>query len=201
MINIEKTKAEIKELNVMPQQWVSKYADYLYAYSIARINDAEMAQDLVQETFLAALEKLDKFEGRSSEKTWLTSILKYKIIDIYRSRNVGSALANTRDSYKGFADFFQQEDGHWNVPDRPQEFGMEDANIIENKEFHNILGKCMQKLPSLWKSLFIMKFLDDECTDIICNELSITPANYWVIVHRTKVNLRACLQKHWGYFK
>ena len=72
-----------------PHQWVKAHADYLYAYAIKRINDTELARDLVQETFLAALEKVDKFEGKSSERTWLTAILKNKIIDVYRKKSSG----------------------------------------------------------------------------------------------------------------
>ena len=72
-----------------PHQWVISYADYLYAYAIRRINDEELAKDLVQETFLAALEKAATFEGKSSERTWLTAILKNKIIDVYRKKSSG----------------------------------------------------------------------------------------------------------------
>ena len=72
-----------------PHTWVKSHADYLYAYTIKRISDDEQAKDLVQETFLAALEKVDKFEGKSSERTWLTAILKNKIIDVYRKKSSG----------------------------------------------------------------------------------------------------------------
>ena len=67
-----------------PRKWVAAHADYLYGYAITRVNDEEQARDLVQETFLAALQRVAQFEGRSSERTWLTSILKNKIVDVYR---------------------------------------------------------------------------------------------------------------------
>ncbi|CAN5862450.1 hypothetical protein BH11BAC4_BH11BAC4_21920 [soil metagenome] len=181
-----------------PQYWVAKYADYLYCFAMARINDGDLAKDLVQETFLSALEKAEKFEGRSSEKTWLTSILKYKIINIYRSRPFTVNNLTDGNSIIGFKEFFQQHDGHWNVEDRPKEFVSTDVNIVENKEFHSMLQQCMKKLPVLWMSIFKMKFIDEELTTFICEELKITSANYWVIIHRAKVNLRACLQKNWS---
>ena len=68
---------------------------------------------------------------------------------------------------------------------------------LVNKEFNSILQKCMQKLPVLWLSIFTMKHMDDQSTDMICSELKITQSNFWVIIHRTKLNLRACLQKNW----
>ena len=83
---------QLIEREINPYQWIEKYADYLYSYALHRIDDPEQSQDLVQETFLAALEKMKKFEGRSSEKTWLTSILRNKIFDIYRT--IASGLNN-----------------------------------------------------------------------------------------------------------
>src|SRR5690348_1735388 len=76
-----------------PHLWVERYADYLYGFALVRLSNQELARDLVQETFLAALEKQQAFEGRSTEKTWLTAILKNKIIDVYRAR--GSARAKS----------------------------------------------------------------------------------------------------------
>jgi RNA polymerase sigma-70 factor (ECF subfamily) len=179
-----------------PHNWVATHADYLYAYAITRINDEEQAKDLVQETFLAALEKTGSFEGRSSERTWLTAILRNKIIDIYRKRSSGLRGVQINEAEEEQEDFFA-EDGHWIKEHGPREFGIEDKDHLVNKEFELILKRCMQKLPELWKSVFTMKHIDEEATDIICAELKVTSANFWVIIHRAKVNLRACLQKNW----
>jgi len=179
-----------------PHTWVKSHADYLYAYTIKRISDEEQAKDLVQETFLAALEKVDKFEGKSSERTWLTAILKNKIIDVYRKKSSG--LRNdVQVAEHEQEDFFEQADGHWRSAHSPQTFGIEDVDHLGNKEFNNILQMCLQKLPSLWMAVFTMKHMDDADTTLICSELKVTPSNFWVIIHRTKLNLRACLQRNW----
>ena len=178
-----------------PHQWVKAHADYLYAYTIKRISDTELARDLVQETFLAALEKVDKFEGKSSERTWLTAILKNKIIDVYRKKSSGLNKEVQQAEHEQ-QEFFA-EDGHWNVDYRPKSFGIEHIDPLINKEFNHILQKCLQKLPALWMAVFTMKHIDDEDTPAICTELKVTPANFWVIIHRTKLNLRACLQRNW----
>ncbi len=194
MYHKEKKVAERAINSINPYQWIERYADYLYTYAVRRIEDVEKSKDLVQETFLAALESIKKFEGRCSEKTWLTSILRNKIFDIYRASASGLKNLGLSEAYP---QFFDQEDGHWKIECRPKEFSIQEKDAIENKEFNLILQECLKKLPTLWIAAFKMKFIDEVNAKEICNELEVTPANYWVIIHRLKINLRACLQKNW----
>ena len=180
-----------------PHQWVATHADYLYAFAITRLNDEEQAKDLVQETFLAALERIGSFEGKASERTWLTAILKNKIIDVYRKNSSRLKITRVIDAEREQEDFFDAETGHWTIEHGPREFGIEDKDHLVNKEFESILQKCLQKLPVLWRAVFTMKHIDDEPADVICAELKVSASNFWVITHRTKLNLRACLQKNW----
>jgi RNA polymerase sigma-70 factor (ECF subfamily) len=190
----------ITETTVLnPHKWVATYADYLYAYAIVRINDQDTAKDLVQETFLAALEKVDRFEGKSTERTWLTAILKNKIVDVYRKKSSGLAIASANKAAQEQDDFFEEDNGHWKAAYAPQPIaGMDDQDPLLKKELNSILQKCLQKLPALWNAVFTMKHIDDVTTENICTELHVTQANFWVIIHRAKVNLRACLQKNWN---
>ncbi|HEY4064428.1 MAG TPA: sigma-70 family RNA polymerase sigma factor [Puia sp.] len=178
-----------------PKQWVARYADYLYSYAMARLDNEEEARDLVQETFLAALEKLHQFKSKSTERTWLTAILKYKVIDVYRRRNSGWQVE--RLDHGPEQEFFETEDGHWKEAYAPQMLGVGNADPLANKELTSILQKCMQKLPALWLSVFTMKHMDGRTTENICEELKVTSSNFWVIIHRTKLNMRACIQKEW----
>ncbi|MES2428431.1 MAG: sigma-70 family RNA polymerase sigma factor [Bacteroidota bacterium] len=179
-----------------PHKWVDNHADYLYAFAMSRLSDEEQARDLVQEVFLAALERSDKFEGKSSERTWLTAILKNKIIDIYRKRSPGLNNLPVKAAEQEQQDFFY-EDGHWKEEHWPQEFGLNTDDPLHEKEFNKVLQHCMKKLPALWFAVFTMKHMEDESTETICTELKVTSANFWVIIHRAKINLRACLQKTW----
>jgi RNA polymerase sigma-70 factor (TIGR02943 family) len=178
-----------------PKTWVKLHADYLYRYALTKVQDEQLAKDLVQETFLAALEKSANFKGESTERTWLTAILRNKIIDVYRKRSSLSShteeLANNEEE-----EFFDSEKGHWNPPYYPRSFGTE-SDLLTNKEFAAILQQCLKKLPGLWLSVFTMKLIDEEQTETICKELKVTASNFWVIIHRAKVNLRSCLQKNW----
>ncbi len=178
-----------------PRHWVQRYADHLYSYALARLDHEEQARDLVQETFLAALEKVGQFQGKSSERTWLTAILKYKIIDVYRGRNSG--LRTQRIDEEPELEFFEQDNGHWKEEYSPRPMRTEGADLLENKELAAILKKCFQKLPALWLAVFTMKHIDDASTETICQDLKVTPSNFWVIIHRAKLNLRACIQNSW----
>ena len=183
---------------VNPHGWVRNYADILYSYAVTRISDEEQARDLVQETFLAALERVDKFEGRSSEGTWLMAILKNKVIDVYRRNAAGlRKRTETLKAEEEQQDFFDPLDGHWNAAYRPGDLGVDHQDPLVQKELGRALQACLGKLPALWLSVFTMKHVDDDPSEIICRELKLTPSNFWVIIHRAKLNLRACLQKNW----
>lgn len=188
----ERTDQQLLE----PDRWVEQHADYLFSYAFNRLNDEETARDLVQDTFLSALEKVDNFRGDSTERTWLTAIIKYKIIDVYRKKSSGlvkkEALVCEYEE-----EFFDPDLNNWKREHWPQPFGVEEHDPLHNKEFISMLKRCMQKLPALWLSVFTMKHMDEEQTEIICKELCLSSSNYWVIMHRAKVNLRSCLQKNW----
>jgi RNA polymerase sigma-70 factor (ECF subfamily) len=188
-----------KESILHPAQWLNKYGDYLYSLALLKVNNKEVAEDLIQETFLSAYKSRDSFKNNSSEKTWLTAILKNKIIDYYRKndvlKNVDSYISDTET---GFSEhFFNSSDGHWRasaLPEAWQEFA--DARINQN-EFNQIVQYCIGKMPSKLVPVFIAKFLEDEDSDKICKDFNISSSNYWVIIHRAKVLIRSCLEKNW----
>lgn len=177
-----------------PGNWASRHADYLYNYAQIRLNDSDEAKDLVQETFLAALERVQDFQGKSSERTWLTSILKYKVIDVYRKKS-GLVFVPTESLGE---EYFEPDDGQWIQNQVPSPIGIEGHDALENKEIQQALSNCLDKLPPLWSAIFKMKYMDDEPTEIICSSLKISRSNFWVISHRAKVSLRSCMQKNWS---
>jgi RNA polymerase sigma-70 factor (TIGR02943 family) len=197
-MQIIKNEVVPQEYLTDPQRWVANHADYLYNYAISRLNDDESAKDLVQETFLAALLRVDRFEGRSSERTWLTAILKNKLIDVYRRKASGLSRPIEDMRVADKTEFFEIEGAQWKVEHYPEEFGPETSDPLNNKELSSILKKCIGNLPPLWFAVFTMKHIDDEDTHLICKSLNVSPGNFWVIIHRAKVNLRSCLQKNWS---
>jgi len=184
---------------LQPENWVKTYSDYLYSLALIKVNNKETAEDLVQETFLSAFKAKGSFKNESSEKTWLTAILKNKIIDYYRKKDVlkdvTSYISDTETNFDEH--FFNKSDGHWLPEPAPLAWKeLADAKVNQN-EFDSIIQYCIQKMPTKLAPVFIAKFLDDSDAEIICKEFNITSSNYWVIIHRAKVLIRSCLEKNW----
>jgi RNA polymerase sigma-70 factor (ECF subfamily) len=179
--------------NFNPQLWVNNYADQLYSYTVVRVNDTGIAEDIVQDTFLSAWKNRDGFKGESSEKNWLYAICKNKIIDHFRKKGhqiAGPAEFDASDS------FFNEEE-HWTSEAGPGDWGVNYHQPIEKKEFYSILEQCKSKLQQLQQSVFVLKFMEGHDSDAICKVLNITASNYWVLMHRAKLHLRSCLTKNW----
>ncbi len=184
---------------LQPARWVDNYGDYLYNYAYFRVNKQELAEDLVQDTFLSALKAQEGFKGEASEKTWLTGILRNKIIDHYKKASTQrekQELDNSRPAVS-YNYFFEEEGGHWTDDRGPKEWGVNAGNSMESKEFFKILNACLSKLPEKWAMAFSLKTLDDVQGDKICKALDISSSNFWVIIHRAKLQLRECIEKNW----
>ena len=184
-----------------PHRWVERYGDYLFNYAIVRVNDREIAEDLVQETFLAGLKSRDGFRGDSSERTWLTSILKRKIVDSYRKKYTSKESSFGEFEQTFFdGDFYKSEDpvkGHWLEGKGPNSNSLLPEGELERTELMKYIRLCIGNLKPQLASAFIMKMIDEEDSDTICKELGITPSNLWVILHRARLKMRDCLEKKW----
>jgi len=178
---------------LQPGEWINNYADALYGYTLARVTDSGLAQDIVQDSFLSAWKAKDGFKGEASEKSWLFSILKHKIIDHYRkkARNILVPLEEA-----GNDDHFDGK-GHWASGREPGDWDMENSSALDRKEFYTIFNGCKSKLQELQQAAFVMKYMEGLEAAEICKVLGITPSNYWVLIHRAKLQLRACLEKNW----
>lgn len=183
------------ENTLKPKEWVKNYSDTLYRFAVLRVNDEETAKDLIQETFLAALRNTERFRGEISEKNWLFTILKNKIIDHYRKK--ASALVSEINGLLNSAQEYFDEEGHWKESAYPNDWKTDYKAPVESEEFHEILNKCLNKLSELMRIVFTMKYLDEKESDEICKELQISSSNYWVVMHRAKLQLRSCLEKKW----
>jgi RNA polymerase sigma-70 factor (ECF subfamily) len=185
----------VPEVKLVPEKWVDRYSDYLFNYTITRVNDAIIAQDLISETFLAGLKSAHRFKGNSTERTWLISILKRKIIDHYRKINSKKGKAEIRMSYMKGSD--GDDGGDW-LEERAADLRnptVEDE--IEQRELGEALQECISGLSERYATIFVQKSIDNMDTETICKEHDITASNLWVIIHRARVQLMDCLNSKW----
>ncbi|MEL0454849.1 sigma-70 family RNA polymerase sigma factor [Flavobacteriaceae bacterium SZ-1-7] len=178
---------------INPNNWVDLYSDYLFNYTISRVSDRVIAQDLVQDTFLAGLKSMKNFKGEASERTWLISILKRKIIDYYRKINSNKGKAEVRMTYNSD----DESDGDWLEERVADPFDKTAEDQLENMELGEAIYNCLEKLPQKQAEVFKMKTILGHETETICNELNITASNLWVIIHRARTALADCLKENW----
>jgi RNA polymerase sigma-70 factor, ECF subfamily len=177
-----------------PSEWVDRYGDYLFRFGMLRLRDRSTAEDLVQETFLAALKDRGSYSGNSSESTWMVGILKHKIADHYRRQ--------AREAPLEGGDLREQPDpssfdrsGHWTTG--PADWGGNPADLYREQRFLDQFRKCLAGLSPNQANAFTLREIEGADTAEICKVLNVTETNLWVILHRARVLLRRCLETRW----
>jgi len=194
-----KKRAEINSQIENPESWVDQYGDFLYHFTLSRIKDPSIAEDLVQETFLAALKARKNFQGRSTARTWLIAILKHKIVDHIR-KQVREHTTDKLESMLNTAandpvDSSFNDEGDWRI--RPSKWAIDPMKLYEQKEFMDILYQCLGELPERQAEAFMMREIDGLSTEEICKVLNISATNSWVMLYRARMWLRRCLENSW----
>ena len=180
--------------------WVDKYSDKLYNWCLYKTNYKEIAEDLVQDTFMAAFQSMHKFEGKSDPKTWLFSILNNKIADYFRKLYRDPTVTESEIKQTSETSFFEtyfDSGGSWLKEQRPKAWQQEDTHLLDNTVFVKVLQSCMSKLPPDCCAAVQLKYIEEKKGEIVCQELNITPTNFWQLLHRARLQLRRCLEINW----
>ncbi|MEO8144491.1 MAG: sigma-70 family RNA polymerase sigma factor [Betaproteobacteria bacterium] len=173
---------------------LESHRKYLLRYALFQLRDPSLAEDAVQDTFIAALAQYESFEGRSQLRTWLTSILKHKVIDMVRKRARGlpvDAMQLGEEDESAGGSFNAR--GKWIDP--PSEWGLPEA-ALESKQFWRVYQKCCQRMPERHALIFSMREVMDLSTEEICKKLEISRSNLHVILYRARLSLRSCMTKN-----
>ena len=186
------TSNEPLDLNIL----VDENFDYLYRYAFRYFRKEEVAEDLVQETFLAATTALKRFQGGSTPRTWLTSILKHKILDRMRVKDREEPIDFNSLEKDSHPKLFNEAE-HWHNETGPIFWGASPDSEIKQKQFFTALERCLTKLPSQFRQIFLLRELDGLERGEICEKLELTSSNVGVILHRCRLALQACLQTTW----
>lgn len=191
---------DIRLRNTIAEE-AAEYRPLLFRMALTQLKNAAAAEDATQETLLAAIEKAETFERRSTLRTWLFSILRFKILDIMRDQSkrrrrdaelpVEHALI---DDDTGTLDGLFDNSGCWvdtkDVWTNPH-------TVAERDAFFKILEVCMTRLPARTSRAFLMReWLELDPTEI-CRELGISQGNLRILLYRARMQLRHCLDLHW----
>lgn len=173
-------------------RWLHEHGDFLYRFAYFQLHDASTAEDLVQDTLLAAWSAHAQFSGQAGVRTWLTAILKNKIADHFRrtQREAPGKEALSDDDI----DAVFSADGHWRLrPVDPQE----PSRALEDKQFWQTLNACLAGLPAIQAQAFMLAELHEFSTAELCKVLSLSATNVWVVLHRARMRLRRCFEEGW----
>jgi RNA polymerase sigma-70 factor (ECF subfamily) len=173
-----------------PREWVDRYGDALYRHARLRLRDADLAEEVVQETFLAALRGRDTFTGTSTEQTWLTGILRHKILDVYRAAGREERCTSLDEA----PDLFDRT-GHWREP--IARWPRDPGELVEEAEFLDVLDQCIAGLPTRAQRAFLLREGEQLETTEVRELLGVSASNLGVILHRARLKLRRCLEINW----
>ncbi len=191
---MNRAKGNSEHDSLHPDRWVAEHADILFRYALLRVQRADVAEDLVQETFLAALRGRHQFNRKSSVRTWLVGILRHKILDHYRHIAREQPSESTALEEETNQEFFDAK-GHWKVA--PAEWKTDPQQLSENREFWAVFLRCLEELSEVVAHAFVLRELQENKTEEICKVLEISETNLWVRLHRARLQLRRCLELNW----
>jgi RNA polymerase sigma-70 factor, ECF subfamily len=179
---------------------LEKHRPHLVKFALAQLRNTTYAEDVVQETLVAAVQGADRFAGQSSVRTWLIGILKHKIMDHFRRQSREAPLPDLdEESSLEDLDARFKPDGHFlenpaHVPG--SDWGDPEASLSQSR-FFEVLEECMARLPANTARVFNMREIMGMETEDICKEVGITATNCWVLLYRARMALRECLQVKW----
>jgi RNA polymerase sigma-70 factor (ECF subfamily) len=179
-----------------PSTWLGEHGDVLFRFAMARVRKREVAEDLVQDTFVAAVRAYDSFGNRSSVRSWLVGILRYKIIDYYRKRHREKPFSDLNFLRDEFSEKFDA-DGYWDHELGPKEWTPPSDEVMHREEFWQVLRDCMAKLPPRIADVFRLRVMDEFDGKEVCASLGISESNLWVMLHRARLALRECFERNW----
>lgn len=179
-----------------PSAWLDRHGDALYRYARARVGRREIAEDLVQDVLLAALRGVHLYRGEAAARTWLLGILRRKIADHYRRERSGSAMIEADLPGPGDRPSSDPFDARGRWRDAPAKWRSAEA-ALDDADFWRVLEDCSSRLPGHLARAFLLREVEGVELDQLRVELRINPGNLRVRLHRARILLRACLEKHW----
>jgi RNA polymerase sigma-70 factor, ECF subfamily len=181
-----------RRISIDPDGWLDEHGDFLFASAVSIVKRADVAEELVQETLLAALRGRQSFEGRSTLRTWLYAILKRKVAEHLRQR---SRQVLNDEQLNRWADQQFTRSGKWKVA--PKQWPPDAAELVQNEDFKKVLSECLSRMPQQHAEAVVLADHRNLTLEQISKILGTTTTNVGVILHRTRLALRHCLERKW----
>lgn len=183
-----------------PDSWLEKYGDNLYRFALKYVKSSTVAEDLVQDTLLAALKGRDSFKGTSTEETWMIGILNNKIKDHFRkvTKDFIDNITNLNIDDEQL-DYITDGTlaGSWQANSRPKEWGIDPSDPVENDQFWIHLNNCLDSIDQRLALIYSLRDIHQVDYEEVCNILSLQATNARVMLYRARKLLRKCLEKNW----
>lgn len=184
-----------KNNDLNAQTWLEEHGDYLFSYALLGVKNTHVAEDLVQETLLAAITAKNTFSNQSTIRTWLIGIMKHKLVDYFRSQGRELIMVDLVDQdNEDSLDSFFRTNGRW--IEKPDTFPNPEL-AFQQKEFWKIFQQCLSGLKPKQVEVFLAKEIHGMSNEDICKDFALSPTNVWVIMHRARLSLNRCLKINW----
>ncbi|HMO51313.1 MAG TPA: sigma-70 family RNA polymerase sigma factor [Kiritimatiellia bacterium] len=184
----------VRRAAVDPEAWVDAHGDYLFRYALLRLQDREAARDAVQETFLAGIGSLARYDGRVEVKHWLRGILRFKIVDRIR-KQAREVVIDPVEDQPILESLLFKASGIASM--RPDPWRFAPGEVLDREEFWPVFESCLTALPEAMRQAFVLKTVDELSSDEVCKVLNISPNHLWVLNHRARERLKKCIESKW----
>ncbi len=181
-----------------PALWLQEHGDALFRFAMSRVGHADVAEDLVQETLLAAIEKRDSFQSRAQLRSWLVAILKRKIVDHHRRESRGRPATRPSATDAGLEAWVEGQfdaKGKWQVA--PVRWDRASDDAATRTELRSALAECLKGLTPRAAQALLLTERQELPAERVGKILGLTPTNVGVILYRARTALRKCLEERW----
>ncbi len=180
---------------------VNKHHSALIRMALGHVADREVAEEVVQDTWMAVIEGLARFEGRSSLRTWIFGILIHKAKDrgVREKRHTTfSEFDSHNDDNEEAVDpsrFHQSGEwaGHWAFPPQPWD-DQTPEKLLASRQAVNTMNKAIDSLPRTLKDVLILRDIKGIEAKEVCELLKITETNLYVRLHRARERVRVAVE-------
>lgn len=193
---MERSQAGPSAAPLFDAGFVAELRVQMHRFATMQLSNADLADDVVQEALIGALKSADAFGGKSALKTWVFAILKNKIADALRTnKHLATHVAVDRDEEEDFSELFDRK-GFWQPDERPVAWANPEESLRE-EQFWRVFEACLDKLPPAQARVFMMREFIELDTGEICAAAGISVTNLNVMLHRSRLRLRECLENQW----